>query len=688
MAMTLREIRDKYPQYDSKSDKELADAIHAKYYSSLPKEKVYSKLGLIEDADIPAEEEETTGLLGVGADLAEGLGNAFSKSKKFVGDLPENLEKMGGDILEHPVSGRLHPLGQLAAETTDVGKSIINAPYNLNQYLARKHLLPQVLGKLGKIIPHIPEDTGIEKALGLEADPEKGDAIMRAVPNIAALGSGASSIGKAVSKVIKAPSKEALFQRALRDNIGKAEAEHALSTEELSKLKDALVEEYSSKYGEKIGTLTPVKQQESINVKQHKLEKNRPLTEIPEEHVGEIPPEPDTKAIINEKKTAVEEARKHAEETLGVLDNPKLKGGAIVQKSIKDLKKSSSELYDAARNHYLDKQILADNSVEIKAATKELEALKDADELVPGYGSGTAEQKALEANINALKKEKVNASDVFDLQRTMEKIAQDTRKKQFSGVNELEFKRIGSIADRLESHADKLATRLEAVGGKDVQSMIKKANKGWRTLKELEKNSVGKAALSKGELPNRAMIDIANTQPGNEFLRALVDSDADLKKHMLAAYTGESNVNKLTKPNTLTKKYLQDLPEVEDKVMALKEAIAGVKEGEVKAAAVKKDYDELVSSMKKAAEQQKIRQDAITESEKLRGQIEFHEKAIPKLKEKIKVEQEKGHGVQKLKDELEEHNRNLKEKGGRLKALGSTVLKIKGLQGMANKIGL
>ena len=43
---TIAEIREKYPQYSDLSDKQLADALHSKFYSDLPKEEFYSKIGL------------------------------------------------------------------------------------------------------------------------------------------------------------------------------------------------------------------------------------------------------------------------------------------------------------------------------------------------------------------------------------------------------------------------------------------------------------------------------------------------------------------------------------------------------------------------------------------------------------------------------------------------------------------
>lgn len=626
------------------------------------------------------EPKERTGFTGIASDVLHGLGNALKSGKGFIKDFPQMTQDLGQELLENPGTGQIRGIGQLGAGIADIGKSIINAPHDLNQYLGKKELLPKALVKAGEYIPHLPEDTGLEKTLGLE--PKEGDRLLRALPDIAAVVGGGTGLAKVGKNIASAPSKKALFKKALEDNIANAEKDLNLSKGDLDALKDSLRLEYSRVHNERAGEMSPVGQEERINVKQGKLNELKPATEIPEQQIGEMPTKPDTDAIVAEKKEAAETARKAAEETLGVLDNPRLKGGAIVQKAIKDVKKSSSDLYDQARSHYVEKKVMSNNSNEIKSVTSDLEELKAADELAPGYGSGTAEQKALEGQLSALKGEQVNASDIFDLQRTLEKMAQDTRKKQYSGVNEIEFKRLGSLAERLDSHANKLATRLEAVGGKDVQSMIKEANKGWKTYKDLEKNNVGKAALNKGEIPSRAMIDIANTQSGNGFLRALTETYPELKKHMLAAHVGEGSVNKLLKPTTLTKDYLKALPEVEDKVQDLKNAIAGVKEGEAKVNSVKKEYDALVTSMKDAAKQQKLRQDAIKESDALQKQIKDHKENIPKLENKIKAMEEKGQNVIKFKEELKNHERDLKNKGGRLKELGSFILKVK----LANKI--
>lgn len=49
--MDIVAIRKQYPQYNDLSDKELADGFHSKYYSDMPKETFYSKVGITDNKD-------------------------------------------------------------------------------------------------------------------------------------------------------------------------------------------------------------------------------------------------------------------------------------------------------------------------------------------------------------------------------------------------------------------------------------------------------------------------------------------------------------------------------------------------------------------------------------------------------------------------------------------------------------
>lgn len=623
--------------------------------------------------------KEATGWKAVGADALRLLGDTLKSGVGFARRLPGNVSEAASELVQHPLSYPPHVAQQVLASLGEGAKGLYNVQHDLLSELGERKVIPEWLKKYNELAPlsHIPEDTGVEKFLGLQLT-KKSDELIRALPTIYGGGKLLASPINKVKKFATAPSKDKLFQRALEERIAKAGEKANMSEADLKDLQNALKLDYSNIFGETLGEASPIPLREKINVGEHKLAEKKPFTEIPEKDIGEIPAEPDTKAIIDQKKSALQSATEQAEKVVGIKENPRLAAGAKVKKAIGDVKSKANQLYNDARKQYVDQKISADNTSEIESVTKDLEALKDADELAPGYGSGTAEQKGLDAQLQSLKGEKVNASDIFDLQRTLEKMAEDTRKKQYSGVNDIEFKRLGSLADRFDNHADSLSTRLEAVGGKEVQSMITEANKGWKTYKNLSnRNPVGKSAL-KGEIPTRTMVEIAKDHPGNDFLAELVKADPELKRQILASYTGESTVNKLLNPTSLTKKYLQSLPEVEEHVNSLKEALRGVKEGEVKANQVKKEYDELVKSMKDAAKEQKVRKDAILESEKLKKQIKFKQDAIPKIESKMKKVDTHTAEYKKLQKELDEHKKFIQDKGGRLKELAAFFVKVKG----------
>lgn len=677
MAITLQEIRSKYPQYHDKSDIEMADAIHKKYYSDIPKEKVYERLGIditgrqggeiTEEAEVGDDDSNTTGVLGVVSDLASGLGNAYKRGVNFVGNTPDMVEELGESLLQKPFTEPARKLGVIGSEIAGIGKSVINAPYDLNQYLAKKNLLggktiSKVLGTLGKAIPHIPEDTGIEKSLGL--DERKGDKFLRGLTEAAALVSGAAPAARGIKNKLTASSKERAFQRALEGNIQKAAESKGLAKGELNELKDSLIDEYTKLHPSKPGELTPIGQKSEINIKQQKLEANPEKSS----EVRQVPEKPDTKTMLEDHKNLIEKAKADAEATVGIKTNPSKQAGKAFQSSIEDLEKSSGDIYNAARDYYKDKKIMADNTAEIKEATAELEKLSANEEFFEGKGS---ERTELMKTIKSLESEQVKASDVYSAMRTSQQLANKARMKR-KGTTESEWNRLTKLGDKLDRHADKLAKRLEEVGGQDVRAMIKEANQGYRTFKELtvgkfdkgvfKTNPVAKEAFKTGNVPNHAMLKLADDLPGNQFLNKLVEGDSQLRKNLLAAYSGESNINKLTNPNSLTKKYLESLPEVEDKLNLLQKAISDYRGKEKEAVKINQAHDKLVQSMKDAAEAKRLEQ-----------QIQFHKDAIPKIEAKMKKVEDTTAEHAKLEKELKMHQQNLADKNHLLKKYGKYV---------------
>ena len=80
---TLAEVRSQYPGYDSKSDAELASALHKKFYSEIPEKDFYAKIGLGEVA-APSAAPAT-------APSSEGYQSSISDFPAAAGEMLKNF---------------------------------------------------------------------------------------------------------------------------------------------------------------------------------------------------------------------------------------------------------------------------------------------------------------------------------------------------------------------------------------------------------------------------------------------------------------------------------------------------------------------------------------------------------------------------------------------------------------------
>ena len=84
----LDEFRAQYPQYSDVPDQQLADAIHAKFYSDVPLDKYYSALGLSVGAvDDPVSDEDVSVLGGIAEAGKRGVGGFFTGTGSVFGGI-------------------------------------------------------------------------------------------------------------------------------------------------------------------------------------------------------------------------------------------------------------------------------------------------------------------------------------------------------------------------------------------------------------------------------------------------------------------------------------------------------------------------------------------------------------------------------------------------------------------------
>ena len=77
--MKISEIRRQYPQYSELSDKELADALHAKFYPTMELGDFYERVGLSKS--------------GIGAAVSKGIESLISSGKTAIGALTGSPEE-------------------------------------------------------------------------------------------------------------------------------------------------------------------------------------------------------------------------------------------------------------------------------------------------------------------------------------------------------------------------------------------------------------------------------------------------------------------------------------------------------------------------------------------------------------------------------------------------------------------
>ncbi len=595
-----------------------------------------------------AQPKETLGWKGLGKDAIDMLQNALNGAIGFGRRAPGNLKEIGSDLLKHPLSTPPHIAQQVLAGLGEGVKGLANIPHEIFDELANKEITPNWL-RTGSI----PEDTGVEKFLGLEPT-KKSDELLRALPAIYGGGKLLAKPLGAAKRKLTAPSKERLFQRALEERIDQAGEKVNMSTDQLNALKDQLKLQYSEQHPGSIGEISPVGQKVAINEKSRQIgELSDNAAKAPE---GEIPPEPDVKSAEKSLADALESTRAHEKH-----------GGRLYQKALEEDKAATSKLYDDYRGELKRHDLKVDNTAEIKDVSQKLTEMKDNDELAPGYGSGTAEQKALESQLKSLDSETVNAEDVFAVKRTLDHMADATRDKQYSGVDDTEFKRLRLIAERLESKSSKLNKVLESVGTPETRKMIKMANQGWAKYSAAKNHPVGRKALKEGLLTPNTMGKLESTGLGSEYLKSIRDSDLQLQKHILSQKYGKpSQFKHLLEPKEEVEPYLANREDLHPHIENLRDTKHA-----------KEQHQALVSAMKDKAKVKSLEE-----------QIKFHTDAIPKVEAKMKDLDVNSAEHKRLQKELDSHRKHIQDKNYLLKKVINATLKLTGANTLLHKFGL
>lgn len=149
---TLLEFREQYPQYNNTPDLALADSLHQKFYSKIPKDEFFKALDISPALLIPGSESIITlpqpkvtlqdrimGAVETPAIIAGGLGRAITTP----------LARMYGEA----VGGQGTPQGKAAGEEA---AQVVSRQF----YQPRTQTGPEIVGGLGKVLEALPPTLG------------------------------------------------------------------------------------------------------------------------------------------------------------------------------------------------------------------------------------------------------------------------------------------------------------------------------------------------------------------------------------------------------------------------------------------------------------------------------------------------------------------------------------------------
>ena len=171
---TIQEIRKKYPEYNDMSDEQLANSMHSKFYSDMPKEKFYNsigyqskepqKIGKLQSfigASEAAKENTLYGLQDVYQDVKSALGYENPEAKQ------ELQEKIYQNRQKQEMYRRANPWSALGGDI--FGGIVANAPLaavpGIGQGAISRGVSSPVLRNIGIGISQGATQAGIEGAL-------------------------------------------------------------------------------------------------------------------------------------------------------------------------------------------------------------------------------------------------------------------------------------------------------------------------------------------------------------------------------------------------------------------------------------------------------------------------------------------------------------------------------------------
>jgi hypothetical protein len=141
---TLAEFRAQYPQYDAVPDVKLADSLHQKFYSQIPKMEFYKTIGLGAAAAIPDAENVVTGVKPPEVSMRDRVAGII--------ETPLALGATLAGGLISPIAGGISLAASGKSINTPEGRKALEAGMRAVQYQPRTQTAQQALGAVGEFL--------------------------------------------------------------------------------------------------------------------------------------------------------------------------------------------------------------------------------------------------------------------------------------------------------------------------------------------------------------------------------------------------------------------------------------------------------------------------------------------------------------------------------------------------------
>ena len=156
---TLAEFRAQYPQYDAVPDVKLADSLHQKFYSQIPKMEFYKTIGLGAAAAIPGAENVVTGVKQPEVSMRDRIMGVIETPAVVAGGLASSIAAPIAAIY-----GELsNPAPQGSAQATAAGEAMAKKA-RAQFYQPRTQTSREILGAVGEFLQ--PVTSALPPTLG------------------------------------------------------------------------------------------------------------------------------------------------------------------------------------------------------------------------------------------------------------------------------------------------------------------------------------------------------------------------------------------------------------------------------------------------------------------------------------------------------------------------------------------